>query len=96
METVNVTNSGNGVVTKDASNAIIENYSGKQIKYNDFMTYRKKAFFLGNTKLNVRLYANKNAVKCTREQDTILKIEDDFCMVKDVNVKNLYSTIMKK
>ena len=96
VETVNVTNSGNGVVTKDASNAIIENYSSKQIKYNDFMTYRKKAFFLGNTKLNVRLYANKNAVKCTREQDTILKIEDDFCMVKDVNVKNLYSTIMKK
>ena len=60
------------------------------------MTYRKKPFFLGNTKLNVRLYANKNAVKCAREQDTILKIEDEFCMIKDLDVKKLYSTIMKK
>ena len=39
---------------------------------------------------------NNIEVRCTREQGTLLEISGKPCFEKDVDVKELYSTIMKK
>ena len=65
----------------------------KNILNDAFMTYIKKPYFYGNTKLKV---SNSNMIDdvegdlCVRQTNTYLEINGDICDVSQIDVQALY------
>ena len=63
------------------------------------MTYVKKPFYKGNTKLDVREYnidRNSESSLCIRESGTDLLLDNKSCDVSEVDIDELYKGRMKK
>ena len=90
-------NVGTGIAVKDSSDVKVKNLFIDKVIYDVFMTYVKKPFFQGNTSLEVLNYkANSFDNLCVRQKNTFLKIGKNDCDEKNLDVKELYETRMKK
>ncbi|MDC1424870.1 hypothetical protein N8135_01605 [Oceanospirillaceae bacterium] len=92
-------NVGTGVAVKDASNMVIDGIEMRNIRYDAFMTYVKKPFFVGKTALDVsRLEGIEVAGKsvCIREENTHLTLNGKLCEISELSVDELYKGRMKK
>ncbi|MDC0124972.1 hypothetical protein OAP15_01540 [Candidatus Pelagibacter sp.] len=82
-----------GVAVKDASTVKIESIKMKNILNDAFMTYIKKPYFYGNTRLKV---SNLNMIDdiegdlCVRQINTYVEINGDICDVSQIDVQALY------
>jgi len=88
-----------GIAVKDSSIVKASNISLQNVEYDLFMTYIKKPFYKGITKLEVDNYAaydNNHSAVCVRESNTYLKINNIDCDISLVNVDELYKGRMKK
>lgn len=88
-----------GIAVKDSSSVIASNIALENVLYDSFMTYIKKPFYLGNTKLEVKGYINDSGVEsnlCVREKGTELNIDTIECNISEINVDELYRGRMKK
>ena len=58
------------------------------------MTYVKKNFYLGKTKLIVHDFKSINKIEnnlCVRQEDTFATINDNECLEKFIDVEALYN-----
>jgi hypothetical protein len=88
-----------GIAVKDSSSVKASNIALENVLYDSFMTYIKKPFYLGDTKLEVRNYINDSGVEsnlCVREKGTELNIDTIECNISEINVDELYKGRMKK
>ncbi len=92
-------NVATGIAVKDSSQVSASNITLKNIEYDLFMTYVKKPFYKGSTKLEVRDYVVNGdmlANICVREDGTDLIINDKNCEISKINIDELYLGRMKK
>ena len=71
----------------------------KNIEYDLFMTYVKKPFYQGPTKLFVNNYTLDGVLeanKCVRERGTDLIIDSKNCNISEIDIDALYQGRMKK
>lgn len=90
-----------GIAVKDSSIVKASNISLKNVGYDSFMTYVKKPFYMGETRLEVTKYTTNNtnndsANICVREIGTNLIINNENCDVSEIDVDTLYQGRMKK
>jgi hypothetical protein len=94
-----IKNVGTSIAVKDSSRATVNNISMENIKYDLFMTYIKKPFYLGSTSLIVSNFKHDNkhiGFDCVREHGTYLKLDNNECEISDIDVDMLYQGRMKK
>ena len=63
------------------------------------MTYIKKPFYKGDTKLEVKEYSFNDEFEgnvCIREKGTYLVIDNKNCGISEINIDDLYQGRMKK
>ncbi len=99
IDGANYHNISTGIAVKDSSEVLGSNISLNDIEYDAFMTYVKKPFFSGITKLEIdefEITGKKYANLCVREIDTVLLVNNQECAVSNVNIDELYSGRMKK
>lgn len=92
-------NVGTGVAAKDSSQVVTEELILTDIKYDAFMTYVKKPFFIEETSLIVngyKLINEQGGLICVREENTDLFVNSIPCEVSELNVDELYTGRMKK
>jgi len=93
FDNIFIEESSTGVAVKDASIVKIDLIKMKNILNDAFMTYIKKPYFYGNTKLKV---SNSNMIDdvegdlCVRQTNTYLEINGDICDVSQIDVQALY------
>ena len=88
-----------GIAVKDSSVVEASNISLKNVEYDLFMTYIKKPFYNGDTKLEVKEYSVNDESKsnvCVREEGTYLVINNTNCEISEINIDELYQGRMKK
>ena len=71
----------------------------KNVEYDLFMTYVKKPFYKGDTKLEVKNYSVNGEFEsnmCVREKGTFLVVNNKNCEISEINVDDLYQGRMKK
>ena len=88
-----------GIAVKDSSMVKASNITLINVEYDSFMTYVKKPFYKGNTKLEVREYnidGNSESSLCIRESGTDLLLDNKSCDVSEVDIDELYKGRMKK
>ena len=88
-----------GVAAKDGSSANIEHMKSGIVRYDALMTYIKKPFYSGVTKLIVNKFTSKTANVgnlCAREDGTNLRVAGQECQITDISVDDLYQGRMKK
>ena len=90
-----------GIAVKDSSIVEASNISLKNVEYDSFMTYVKKPFYIGETRLEVMKYTTENtnndsANICVREKGTNLIINNENCDISEIDVDTLYQGRMKK
>ncbi len=88
-----------GIAVKDSSMVKASNITLINVEYDSFMTYVKKPFYKGNTKLDVREYnidRNSESSLCIRESGTDLLLDNKSCDVSEVDIDELYKGRMKK
>ena len=90
-----------GIAVKDSSIVKASNISLKNVEYDSFMTYVKKPFYIGETRLEVMKYTTENtnndsANICVREKGTNLIINNENCDISEIDVDTLYQGRMKK
>jgi hypothetical protein len=88
-----------GIAVKDSSQVSASNIMLKNIEYDLFMTYVKKPFYEGSTKLTVRDYEVNGDILnniCVRENGTDLIINDKNCEISEIDIDDLYQGRMKK
>ena len=84
---------------KDSSQVSASNIMLKNIEYDLFMTYIKKPFYKGSTKLTVRDYVVNGDILnniCVRENGTDLIINEKNCEISEIDIDELYQGRMKK
>ncbi len=92
-------NVATGIAVKDSSQVSASNIMLKNIEYDLFMTYVKKPFYKGSTKLEVRDYVvngDMHANICIREDGTDLIINNKNCEISKIDIDELYQGRMKK
>ncbi len=88
-----------GIAVKDSSVVEASNISLKNVDYDLFMTYVKKPFYMGDTKLEVKEYSVNGEFEsnvCVREQGTYLVVNNKNCKISEINIDELYQGRMKK
>ena len=88
-----------GIAVKDSSVVEASNISLKNVEYDLFMTYVKKPFYKGDTKLEVKNYSVNGEFEsnmCVREKGTFLVVNNKNCEISEINVDDLYQGRMKK
>ena len=88
-----------GIAVKDSSVVEASNISLKNVEYDLFMTYIKKPFYKGDTKLEVKDYSVNGEFEsnvCVREKGTFLVVNDKNCEASEINIDELYQGRMKK
>ena len=88
-----------GIAVKDSSVVEASNISLKNIEYDLFMTYVKKPFYKGDTKLEVKEYSVNGEFEsnvCVREEGTYLVVNNTNCEISEINIDELYQGRMKK
>ena len=88
-----------GIAVKDSSVVEASNISLENIKYDLFMTYIKKPFYKGDTKLEVKEYSVNGEFEsnvCVREEGTYLVVNNTNCEISEINIDELYQGRMKK
>ena len=88
-----------GIAVKDSSVVEASNISLKNIEYDLFMTYVKKPFYNGDTKLEVKEYSVNGEFEsnvCVREEGTYLVVNNTNCEISEINIDELYQGRMKK
>lgn len=88
-----------GIAVKDSSIVNASNITLINVEYDSFMTYVKKPFYKGNTKLEVKEYnidGNPESNLCIRESGTDLLLDNKRCDVSEVDIDELYKGRMKK
>lgn len=88
-----------GIAVKDSSVVEASNISLKNIDYDLFMTYVKKPFYKGDTKLEVKEYIVSGEFEsnvCVREEGTYLIVNNTNCEISEINIDELYQGRMKK
>ena len=92
-------NVGTGVAVKDASIVKIDKIKMQNILHDAFMTYVKKPFFIGKTKLMVSRFDKAEfggKSVCIREANTDLTLNGQLCQISELSVDDLYRGRMKK
>ena len=92
-------NVATGIAVKDSSIVKATDISLKNIEYDLFMTYIKKPFYEGPTKLFVNNYTLDGVLKankCVRERGTDLIIDSKNCNISEIDIDALYQGRMKK
>ena len=92
-------NVGTGVAVKDASIVKIDKIKMQNILHDAFMTYVKKPFFIGKTKLTVSRFDKAEfggKSVCIREANTDLTLNGQLCQISELSVDDLYRGRMKK
>ena len=98
VKDVKIKGVGVGIVSKDGSDVNGSNFSVKDHKLYNAMTYQKKGFY-GLPKLNIKNfeYDKSNNKLFLAEENSIMYINDQLIETQIVNVKELYqSEVMKK
>jgi len=88
-----------GIAVKDSSVVEASNISLVNIEYDLFMTYVKKPFYMGDTKLEVKDYSVNDEFEsnvCVREKGTYLVVNNTNCEISEINIDELYQGRMKK
>ena len=88
-----------GVAIKDGSSANIKYLTSSMTKHDALMTYIKKPFYSGITKLTVDKFISKDTNLgniCARESGTYLSVNGKDCLITDFSVKDLYKGRMLK
>ena len=88
-----------GIAVKDSSVVEASNISLKNVEFDLFMTYIKKPFYKGDTKLEVKEYSFNDEFEgnvCIREKGTYLVIDNKNCGISEINIDDLYQGRMKK
>jgi hypothetical protein len=88
-----------GVAVKDGSSASIEYMTSGIVTHDALMTYIKKPFYSGETKLKVNQFVSKGIISgqvCARENGTDLYVNGRKCQITDLSVDELYQGRMKK
>tara|TARA_B100000575_G_scaffold293788_1_gene306411 strand:- start:544 stop:3168 length:2625 start_codon:yes stop_codon:yes gene_type:complete len=88
-----------GIAVKDSSLVNASNIMLKNIEYDLFMTYVKKPFYKGSTRLEVKDYVVNGDMftnTCVRESGTDLIINDKNCEISKIDIDELYQGRMKK
>ena len=88
-----------GIAVKDSSVVEASNISLKNVEYDLFMTYIKKPFYKGDTKLEVKDYSVNSEFEtnvCVREKGTFLIVNGKNCEISEINIDELYQGRMKK
>jgi hypothetical protein len=88
-----------GIAVKDSSVVKASNISLKNVDYDLFMTYVKKPFYMGDTKLEVTKYNVNGEFEtnvCVREEGTYLVVNNTNCEISKININELYQGRMKK
>ena len=88
-----------GIAVKDSSVVEASNISLKNVDYDLFMTYVKKPFYKGDTKLEVKEYSVNGEFEsnvCVREKGTYLVVNNTNCEISEINIDELYQGRMKK
>jgi hypothetical protein len=88
-----------GVAVKDGSSASIEYMTSVMVRDDALMTYIKKPFYSGVTKLIVNKFVSKATIAgqlCARESGTDLYVNGRECQITDLSVDDLYQGRMKK
>ena len=88
-----------GIAVKDSSVVEASNISLKNVDYDLFMTYVKKPFYKGDTKLEVKEYSANGEFEgnvCVREEGTYLVVNNTNCEISEINIDELYQGRMKK
>ena len=78
---------------------IIDEIEMRNIRYDAFMTYVKKPFFVGKTNLVVTRFEGAQAIEkstCVREENTDLVLNGSLCEISELSVDQLYKGRMKK
>ena len=91
---VYIEKSGTGVAVKDGSDVRINKIKLNNIIYDDFMTYVKKPYFEGMTKLEVNELQQMDKIKtqkCIREKETFISINGKECKISVVDINKLYN-----
>jgi hypothetical protein len=94
-------NIATGIAVKDSSIVKASNISLKNVTYDAFMTYIKKPFYEGNTRLKVNKFDiddvdGDESSFCVREEGTDLIIDNKYCPISKINIDDLYKGRMKK
>lgn len=90
---------GTGIAVKDSSMVEASNISLENVEYDSFMTYIKKPFYDGQTRLEVMEYFFYGEVEsnlCVREKGTDLVVNNKDCNVSEIDIDELYKGRMKK
>ena len=88
-----------GIAVKDSSVVEASNISLKNVDYDLFMTYVKKPYYKGDTKLEVKEYSVNGEFEsnvCVREKGTHLVVNNTNCEISEINIDELYQGRMKK
>jgi hypothetical protein len=93
-----VRNAATGIAVKDSSKVVIDSITMEGISNDAFMTYNKKLYMEGVTKLTVNNYDINGSYDnlCVRNRGTELKIAGVQCTETQVDVKGLYLNRMRK
>ena len=88
-----------GIAVKDASLVRASKISLENIAFDAFMSYVKKPFYYGNTRLEVADYNIDNYKVnkiCAREIGTDLIVNNKDCDISKIDINELYEGRMKK
>jgi len=88
-----------GIAVKDASLVRASKISLENIAFDAFMSYVKKPYYYGNTRLEVTDYNIDNYKVnkiCTREIGTDLIVNNKDCDISKIDINELYEGRMKK
>ena len=94
LSDINIEDTGIAVAVKDGSKVKAKNIFINNIIHNAFMTYIKKSFYLGETKLIVNNFKSIEKIEnnlCLRQEGTFAIINDNECLEKFVDVEALYN-----
>ena len=90
-------NSSTGVAVKDGSYLLVDDVSATNVAFDLFMTYVKKPFYDGETRLIATDISTQNVSNmCKRATGTKLQIDAVFCPETNFDVGALYTGRMKK
>jgi hypothetical protein len=88
-----------GIAVKDSSVVKASNINLKNVEFDSFMTYVKKPFYRGDTRLEVNKYIINNDIEsnlCVREKGTNLVVDNESCDISKIDIDQLYEGRMKK
>ena len=88
-----------GIAVKDSSIVKASNINLKNVEFDSFMTYVKKPFYKGDTRLEVNKYIINNEIEsnlCVREKGTNLVVDNESCDISEIDIDQLYEGRMKK